>query len=258
MSKPTCSLLILSCDKYSDLWSACLTLHGRYWRDCPFPIRLASETLPVETRTLPGVRPILTGRVPWSDGLLGALAEIDSEYVLLMLDDFFLHSQVDTDRVLSLLAEVDAASAAYLRLVPEPRPRGSVLPGGRVAVHDAQDGYRTSLQAAFWRKSSLNQLLVLGESPWQFEHEGSRRSASTSGVFLSSLRHELPYVDVLERGRWLPRGLTLCKREGLPVNLGVRPAISLRDRLRRARMKLASRAVDAIPIQARRWIRNQR
>ena len=43
--------------------------------------------------------------------------------------------------------------------------------------------YRTSAQSAIWRKSSLESLLVDGESIWEFEVLGSRRSDALEGFY---------------------------------------------------------------------------
>jgi len=41
--RANCSILIPSCDKYSDLWRPFFTLFWRHWPDCPFPVYLGSN-----------------------------------------------------------------------------------------------------------------------------------------------------------------------------------------------------------------------
>jgi hypothetical protein len=74
-------------------------------------------------------------------------------------------------------------------------------------------------------------LLRSGESPWDFERDGSIRSEAIPG-FYTARRPVLPYVEVLTRGKWLPRGLRLCRREGLTIDRS-RPVLPFWQRVDR-------------------------
>src|SRR5882762_11753556 len=86
------SIVVQTCDKYFDLWGPFYTLFGRYWHDCPFPIYHVSET---KVLNLQKVTPVTTGNLEWSARLLAALNQIESRYVLVLLDDYFLLKKVD-------------------------------------------------------------------------------------------------------------------------------------------------------------------
>ena len=87
----SCSLLVLSTDSYSDLWDSCTKLHNKYWKDCPWPKYLCSDS----------EHPPLNGFIPlwgkfnqgssWSDLTISLLEQITTEYVYVMLDDFFIN-----------------------------------------------------------------------------------------------------------------------------------------------------------------------
>src|SRR6476646_3876365 len=92
-----CSILIPSCDTYSDLWEPFLTLFHKYWPDCPYPIFLGSNA---EDYNDSRVRMIHAGHGNnWSNRVREQLERISSPYVLMMLEDFFLRCPVQTDRV---------------------------------------------------------------------------------------------------------------------------------------------------------------
>jgi hypothetical protein len=210
-----CALVILSCDAYRDLWEPCLTLYRRYWPDCPYPIFLVSET---HEAHLPPARSVRVGSgLAWSEVARIALEALEHEHVLLMLDDFFLTRRVSTGAVEAKRLQLEARHGAYLRLWPWPRPSAPVPGIPDIGEHEPGVPFRAALQAAFWRRSALLGLLRPGESPWDFEREGSIRSQAIPG-FYTARRPVLPYAEVLTRGKWWPRGLRLCRREGLIVD----------------------------------------
>ena len=148
--------------------------------------------------------------------------------------------------------------AGHVRLIPHPRLVRVLLASPLLGEHVAGLPYRTSLQAGFWRRSLLESLLRTGESAWQFEIAGSARSENTAEGFLAAWHNPVPYVDVLERGKWLPRGVRLCRRHGLTVDLAVRPMISPRDRARRTCSKVGAAAINCLPQALRRYFRRLR
>jgi hypothetical protein len=246
-SPASCALVILSCDAYRDLWRSCLTLYRRYWPDCPYPMFLVSETQGLQDAR---VRSVCAGPgLAWSDVVRAALGRLEHELVLLMLDDFFLAAPVGTPAVEARRLELAARGGAHFRLVPAPGPSARV-PGARdFGEHLAGAPYRASLQAAFWRRGALLDLLRPGESPWEFERRGSVRSAALAAPFYASRRALIPYVDALRQGRWSRRGLRLCRREGLPVDLEARPRSSGREAL--AEFRVLARRVAAGPVSWR-------
>lgn len=250
----SCSLLILSTDRYADLWPLCTTLHRKYWPDCPWPRFIGSDTVP---GSINGFISLGTGQkgLPWADSLQRILAQIDTQTILLMLDDFFLTGLVNTDRIVSLLDVMERHNAAYLRLVPHKRFMCSISTEKYIGEHQRGLPYRASLQAAFWNTRVLKELLVPSENPWQFELYAGLRSDLRKEPFLATYDQPLPYIDVLERGKWLPRGLRLCHKEGLRVDLGVRSRTTYRDMLRRIRTQILSWPLELMPINLRRKVR---
>ncbi len=214
MSAPgtACALVILSCDARRDLWDPCLALHRRYWPDCPYPAYLVTESAAPD---VPPARVRAGGAGAWSDVVRRALADLEQELVLLMLDDFFLAARVDTAAIEACRHALAARDAVYLRLVPRPRPTRRVPDAPAIGEHEPGLPFRASLQAAFWRREALLSLLVAGESAWEFERLGSARSERIPGAFLSTRRTALRYVEALARGRWTPSGRRLCRRERL-------------------------------------------
>jgi hypothetical protein len=212
-----CTVLVSSCDRYADLWDPYFYLLRLHWPDCPFPVALITES---KHSPIPDVRPLCLGNgLDWSTLLLNALNSVDTPYVLLTLEDFFLRRSVDTAGVMSLYHEMRRKSLRMLRLIPRPGPTNVMdnVEYGGIAV-DAP--FKVSTQAAFWHTETLRQLLVPGETAWQFEINGSLRSAEFEG-FVAVWKEVLPYHHhVIERGKWFPWDYWKFSR----MNIGVDPS----------------------------------
>lgn len=252
-----CALVILSNDNYKDIWENCLHLHDQYWEDCPFDRILISDTLIYSCNRL---RSITADKLnlSWTEMTRYTVEKIDKKYILLMLDDFFITEPVNTDAVIMLFKTFIKMNAAYLRLIPHLRWASCIDNSDLVCEHKKGLPYRTSLQAAFWKKEIFLELLSGRESPWQFELYGSMRSDKLNDLFLMSYIKPINYIDVLYRGKWLKRGLRLCKNENLKINLIARPKISFTERTKRFLAGMLSIIKDFIPNCIRRVIRNWR
>jgi hypothetical protein len=230
------ALLVVSCDTYRDLWAPFFTLLFRYWNDCPYPVFLGSN---VEVYPDRRVVPLAVGEDrDWSSNLLEMLSTIPLDGILLLQEDFLIDRPVHTDRIRGCIKYALQRKAACLRLMPIPGPDVPCADHPELGEIRIGSEYRVSLQAAWWRKDSLRKILQAGESPWQFESLGSRRSGRLAAPFLS-LREgiELPldyFTTAVFRGYWEPGALDLCRRERIPVDLRVRGIMPPGMRMERA------------------------
>jgi hypothetical protein len=230
------ALLVVSCDAYRDVWGPFFSLLFRYWPDCPFPVFLGSNHATYPDRR---VTTLAVGEDrDWSSNLLKMLELIPAGGVLLLQEDFLIDRPVQTERMTQLIGYADAKQAACLRLMPIPGPDTFCADNIEVGAINKGTAYRVSLQAAWWRKENLAAIAHAGESPWQFENLGSRRSDELSASFLS-LREgiECPldyFTTAVFRGFWESGALELCRRENIPVDLKRRPVMPLRMRMERS------------------------
>ncbi|MGB7537543.1 MAG: hypothetical protein WBM17_03310 [Anaerolineales bacterium] len=244
------ALLVVSCDRYRDLWVPFFTLLFRYWPDCPYPVFLGSnnETFP-DRRVIP----LAVGTdIDWSTNLRRMLDGIPVDGILLLQEDFLIDRPVETERIRGLIGYAAAKDAACLRLMPIPGPDQPCADHPEIGEIRKGAAYRVSLQAAWWRKESLAAVLAAGESPWQFERLGSRRSDDLAAPFLS-LREgvDFPldyYTTAVFRGYWEPEAVALCRREHIPVDLRARAVMPLGMRVER------TLRTWGIPDRAARWL----
>ena len=220
-------VLVVSCDAYSDLWRPFFALFQQRWPDCPFPVYLGTNE---QTFDHPRVTVLHSGPDRgWSLNLRHMLDDLGTDYVILFLEDFFLLRPVETDRFVKLVQIGVEHSVGCLRIysiLPPPHPLHD-RPG--LGGFEAGDPYRVTLQVSLWRVETLHRLLHPGLTPWQFEVIGTRLSGSFVEPFWGVYRPPVVYDHVIEKGRWKPSGLALCKEVGLEIDLSRRPAFTVQE-----------------------------
>lgn len=225
------AVLVNSCDRYSDIWPVFFQLFFKHWPDCPYPVFLGSNQ---KTYKDPRVTSLCVGPdKSWAESAQAMVTRLPTAHLLWFLDDYFLWGPVSTGRVTGLYERFLKLQASYLRL----RPEGGSSRLKRVVDEDLLEllpgvGYRASLDNAFWRRETLLNILKTGESPWQMEIHGSRRSDQFSGFYAtrSCVFHR---TNGLERGKWLRYNLPLLAREGIAVPPG-HPVMRRREHVARA------------------------
>jgi hypothetical protein len=218
------AVLVVSCDKYADLWRPFFDLFFHYWSDCPFPIYLLSNTASVN---IAGVRGIPVGPdASWSDGLLRALAQIEENYVFLFLEDLLLTGLVDTSAVEAVLGWFVSSQGNYIRLSGFPPPDAALTDTvGTVAQHTI---YRTATVLSVWRRQMLAELLRPGESAWDFETAGSVRSEAHEG-FYSTRRNYISVMNAIIKGKWQRAALRKTESLCLGFEVGARAVLNRRE-----------------------------
>lgn len=217
---PDCTVLVTSCDKYRDVEVPFCELCRRYWPDCPFElvaVRESSERGGFDRVVATG------GGKTWSEMLVEALDAIATPYVILLMNDYFLESPVDTAKILSLLAEMKAKDALNYRMNPNP-PR---------AVKNT--AYSVSCQAGIWNRAFLRNLAAKTKSAWEFERYGSFMfDESDPRPLLVTQKKEFPFLDVVHKGYWEPWGVELLKRERIAYDFSQRGTPPLTVRIKEA------------------------
>ena len=230
-----CTILVTSCDAYRDVEAPFLKLFRKYWPDCPFELVVNGETSAEEGFD----RAVLCGRgKTWSQMLAEALDQVATPYVILLMNDYYLDSKVDTDLILRRLAEAKEKDALNYRLCPDP-PR---------AVKNT--AYSISCKTGIWSRTFLRDLVARTKSAWEFERYGSFMfDESDPRPILVTERLEFPFLDVVHKGYWEPWGVDLLKREGIDYDfsrrgvppLGVRVKEKLKNVIFRLNPELVTR-----------------
>lgn len=248
--KPSIAILVSSHDPYSDLWPPYFAAFHRNWPDCPFQIYLLSNRIVFPD---PAVKPILVGDVrSWPDSIRLALEQIDEDFVLLLLEDLFLISPIDTERFLRLAEWVTEHRPACIRVEPVPGMAPSEFKG--ICKLPPGIPYRASTVLTLWRKEVLLALLRSEETIWQFEVQGSVRTDAYPDFYATEETY-LPWLNGVIRGKWVPQAQAAMIAAGYPVQTQARGMFTLSERIKQFGRHTRARALRLLPIQFQRGIR---
>ena len=203
-------ILIISFDGYADIWDISISSFLKYWPDCPYQINLLTNH-----KTYPDarIRSLCIGEdLDWSTNLSIGLEKLSSEYIITIFEDLILTQPVDTKLIQHFVSTCSENQYEYLRLRPSPPPDGNEFPSYG-SIHKGAP-YRVSLCTSIVRRSTLQHLLVKGESAWDFEKYGSLRSQHYKH-FYSTYQQIIPYINSIEKGKWNPSMMDRLKEVGI-------------------------------------------
>jgi hypothetical protein len=179
-------ILVSTCSAYKDTWPTLASGFERCAIADKFKISCICTGVDDAAHMPKGWVPILLNKdLGWSDNILHALKQVSGEYVLLWLDDIIPVSSPEESLEVFIREAISNLNPVYLRLSPKPKGQRMVSMVGGRAVYDLPKNmpYRNSTILALWQKSHLASILRGGESAWQFEINGTERSAAIDGFF---------------------------------------------------------------------------
>lgn len=212
------TIVVSSCDKYSALWEPFFASLFKYWPTLNTDHKDSKILLVANKQQYQHPR-ITMVNIPnetsWTDNILQALQQVDTKYVLLFLDDYWLDTPVNEQRLAELLQLVRTTDAAMLQISyndmryqsGEPHPNID-----EVMYRNKYAHYKLSLQLAVWDRQTLLDLLRPGENPWEFELAGTVRSHGyPREVFTVSSNEPITYVNATFQGHIRPEAITHAK-----------------------------------------------
>ena len=205
------TLVINTCDAYQDVLGVFFQAFKDLWPDCPYSVVINTELANLDYQARVHNYFGVKGEDNWGERLRLTLSSIDSEFVLMLYDDFILDGPVENSRIehaLQLLREQVNAAVVYLvntslPLVSSNKDRIFV------PVKDKAD-YRLNSSPAIWRRQALMGYTAPDDTPWAWEVFGTYRSWGDGHIFYSLNPKEAdiyPYNyskgGAIYRGKWV-------------------------------------------------------
>jgi hypothetical protein len=250
------AIVVVSCDRYADLWSDFLHCFFHFWPECPYAVYVISNHIPCRH---PRAHALTVGDdTTWSRNLQIALARLPHRHIVLMVEDLFLLAPVVTTRIRALVREFIARDGNCLKLT-------RTVPGSErvsAALETSLPGapYRCSAVFTLWKAEVLRDVLRPHESAWDFEIQGSARTDAYGGFYVV---RESPFVcaNAVVRGRWSRAARQRIHKTGVALQPTARPIMSrpaeliYQAALLRARLlyRLPGRTARTWLDRARRW-----
>lgn len=226
------TIIVDSFDGYSDIWPTFFDIFKTYWKDCPFEIKLVSNE-----KTFDGVETILTGKeTTWSDRTLSALKQVDTQYVLLLLEDYLLAKNVNSKQVLEAVDFLCKNNGKYLRFTNIPKSRFSNKNDDVFCLYEDEE-YAVNLQASLWEKSFLEKSLKKYKgSAWNFEIGFLSETVDAPHIPLEGcygLKNDpLNILNGVLKGKWFPSSIRYFKKRGFNIDWTGRGKLSFKQCLK--------------------------
>ncbi|MGZ4985602.1 MAG: hypothetical protein ACXV8A_05885 [Chthoniobacterales bacterium] len=230
------AIVVSSCDAFFDAWRPFAFFFRKYWADCPFPVYLITNELPVRSDL---IRAISVGQDRgWASNLKRALDEIDATRILYLQEDYFLDAPVRAEQFAS---DVDYAiahdvDAFYFRARAE-LEHGFEPLNDRFGIVPRNSDGRTRCQLALWKRDSLLAVLRDDENAWEMESGGSGRTREMRILSYSS-RENAPIsylMSAIVRGLWTREALAMCAAANVAIEPRFRGIYSPNEWLQRWR-----------------------
>lgn len=230
------TILVSSCDTYSDLWEPFFILWRKYASDLNVKILLNTESLDFQMEGL-DIECVHFPNEKWyGKRFLNALSKVKTKYVISVLDDFFLRSPINLELIKTVVQwmeeDPDIAcfncdpNQVYHEYEAEKFPGFHRIPPG--------NDYTLSMQAGIWRTDKLKQFWKPYCSPWEwelicnaitFEHPRDKFYSLTSSdsIFLDYGHYRHGDIWGVFRGKWILEDVKpLFEKEEIEVDFSTR------------------------------------
>lgn len=235
------SLVVLSCDKNEWLLHIFFELFERYWKECPYEVYVSTESKKIGAN-IPVQNINCNEEVAWSGRLKYSLEIVNTDYVLLMLDDFLIEenvNQVLLNEYVEWLKE-KKGNNIVLTTVEGEKSLGMEC-DGKLVRRDRFGRYKTSLQCGLWDRKVLLSLLDKQENAWEFELFGNCRSFVCDNTFFA-LTNKCYKPIVYNEGFFVVQGKVnmpekrrIEQKTGIEINIDDHPSFEenmVRDNIR--------------------------
>lgn len=180
----TLSILVLSCDNYSDLWDDFFNLRDKFWPNCIYKWYVVTESKDYQH---PNVEVIKCGKdLNWAGRFRKAVKKVDSPLIGVFLEDYFINAPIDNERINGLVDFAIDKKIDFLDLGNVFRhkidTRGKQYYADHLVIIDKHQRYGIDTAAAIWKKEYLLEKLGEGDySAWKFEADRVKEAASEEG-----------------------------------------------------------------------------
>lgn len=204
MLKDKISLLILSCEKFSDLWDGHIKLYNKNWPDRDFDTFIVTDNN--TDKSFEGVTIIpAESQQEWTDRLVFALQSIKTDYVFITLDDYFLIEPVNNERMTKIVDLLIERQYDYIRFFKRPAAatREPISDLSGLYKVDNEIEYSVNLYSGIWKTEFLKYTLRNPLSAWKYEVSLKDFAVQYGAKCLVDLENDFVILDVVRKGKLL-------------------------------------------------------
>lgn len=215
MIKDRLTLIIHSCQKFSDLWDVHFKLLEENWPDRDIETILVTDTN-VENKSYDGVKIITAGEgKEITERITAVLPEIKTEYILVTLDDYLDIYPISTERIEKLVDILEKDELDYICIYHRPRPAKKYKEYPNLYQVDLSREYRVNLYPGLWRKSFMEKTIGEPMNAWEYEVSLTRIANKINAKCIQSKGEEFKIMDTVRKGKILRKADKYLKSRNL-------------------------------------------
>jgi hypothetical protein len=192
-----------TCDSYLNVVPNFITLYNKYYE--PSTRRLiVGETEKIDTD---GFEWVLPGILPWGERMKIAIETVTTDYIFLLLEDYYLSQKLTVEYIEYLIAFMDRFKADKLSIFPmeaHHNKYSEII--NTIYKIDINGEFMSNLQPAIWRTEEFLRVVQPHYSPWDFEMyaQGNIRGIKDNYYLV---KVDIPiYFNFVRRGNVLSAG----------------------------------------------------
>ena len=232
------SILVNSCDSYQDIWPYFFEILNRTWRGEKPTIFLNTESMKCDFKDTEVITlNLIPGKnkdTPWGERLLDCLSRINTDYVLMMLEDFLFEEPIKTEIISDCIEsmELNHSIAAYQFIHAsegyEASQEKNICKG--FSKRKTHGHFKIVAGPSLWRKKDLMLLTLKSDSPWGWEYFGNYRTYFCGKSFygiddpeLNVFVYDIKHGGAIHRGKWVGYKMAeLQKKYDIQIDYGDR------------------------------------
>lgn len=211
-------IIISSCDAFSDLWEANIKLLRLNWQNDSQKTLLVTDRQ--TERSFDGIDIITAGEgTEISQRLKKALEAVESKYIVFTLDDYFFTQKINNEKIRTAIEFMENEAVDYVQLYPIPKSflkrenaRQSTKYDGFFFRNLDEGDYKVCLTPGIWRADFMRKTLNGKMNAWQYEVSLTQCAKDNGAVCAVSNNGELPYLDVIRKGKLLRKANRYFKK----------------------------------------------
>lgn len=226
MKKEKLAIVGIFYDGYEDSWIDFIRCFKKFWPDCPYELYIVNNTKSIEESD--GIHVINAGSdAEYSRKVQTALEQIDADYFLLMLEDFYFGKKLPSDILEPIINYIDRENLDYYclsSLSSFSKYKSELYDDKKDYLFKINPDYRYTLgcQAVIWKKEFLKK--CVGKSnynAWIFEGALATSQKVHTSKFLEKCVKDVRNLLELQHGilqqKMIPTTIEYYKSIGFPL-----------------------------------------
>ena len=215
--KDKLTMVISSCEAYSDLWDNHILLLNENWKDRD--IKAVIVTDKVHESNYQDIEIFPAGDLlEMPQRLKKYIKTCDTEYILITLDDYYVDKKIDTKKIQRAIDIMETKKLDYFRFWPYPHERKKIDDIEKAYWIELNGNYKVNLYPAIWKKTFLEATIKDSLSAWEYEVSLTSIAKSLGANCAYSVNDEFHIVDVIRKGELLHPAKKYLDSKGLKLD----------------------------------------